>query len=131
MTEESGSTDGPRWLTDEFTLEWLDEHAADLRASLSGQRILYSSLILGFLVGLAAHVAGYLLQSSHSRGISGLLGDLLYALGWSLWTGVVVIVFVQVIPEVKRRQIQRALDAYEALKRNQAPGAGESGDRRK
>jgi len=27
--------------------------------------------------------------------------DLLYALGWALWTGVVVVVFVQVVPEAK------------------------------
>jgi hypothetical protein len=52
-------------------------------------------------------------------GLLGLLADLLHALGWSLWTGVVVAVFVEVIPEVKRRQIKRAVDAYEALRRKQ------------
>jgi hypothetical protein len=52
------------------------------------------------------------------------LGGLLHALGWSLWTGVVVAVFVQVIPEVKRRQISQTLDAYEALRREKAKAAG-------
>jgi hypothetical protein len=56
----------------------------------------------------------------------GLIADLLHALGWSLWTGVVVAVFVEVIPEVKRRQIRQALEAYEALRREQAP----AGDQR-
>ena len=45
------------------------------------------------------------------------MAALLEALGWSLWTGVVVALFVQVIPEVKRRQIKQAVDAYEALRR--------------
>ena len=42
------------------------------------------------------------------------MADLLYALGWALWTGVVVVVFVQIYPEAKKRQYKRALDAYEA-----------------
>jgi len=43
-----------------------------------------------------------------------LVADLLYALGWALWTGVVVVVFVQIWPETKKRQYKLALDAYEA-----------------
>jgi hypothetical protein len=34
----------------------------------------------------------------------GLVADLLYALGWALWTGVVAL-FVQLLPEWKRRLI--------------------------
>jgi hypothetical protein len=33
---------------------------------------------------------------------------------------VVVAVFVEVIPEVKRRQIKQAVDAYEAMRRKHA-----------
>ena len=43
-----------------------------------------------------------------------MIADLLYALGFALWTGVVLTLFVQVIPEVKRRQFRQALEAYEA-----------------
>jgi len=75
-------------------------------------------LVLGFVVGLAAHIAGYALLSSIPTGTLGLMADLLPALGWSLWTGVVVAIFVQVIPEAKRRQIKRAVDAHEALQRS-------------
>ena len=52
----------------------------------------------------------------------GLVADLLYALGWALWTGVVVevVVFVEVIPEAERRQYKQALAAYEAAQREQA-----------
>jgi hypothetical protein len=88
------------------------------------------SLGIGFVVGLAAHVGGYLLRSSATTEPLGLVADLLYALGWALWTGVVVVVFVQVFPEVKRRQYKQALDAYEAAQREKArAGSGQaSGD---
>jgi hypothetical protein len=71
------------------------------------------------VVGLAVHVGGYALRSSVTTEPLELMADLLYALGYALWTGVVVIVFVQVFPEAKRRQFKQALDAYEAAKREQ------------
>jgi hypothetical protein len=86
-----------------------------------------AGLVLGlgiaFVVGLAAHVGGFLLKASVTTKPLLLVGDLLYALGWALWTGVVVVVFVQIWPEVKRRQYKEALDAYEAEVGRQA-GAG-------
>jgi hypothetical protein len=72
------------------------------------------------VVGLAAHVGGYLLGSSVTTEPLGLVANLLYALGWALWTGVVVVVFVQIIPEVKRRQFKQMLDAYEAARHEKA-----------
>jgi hypothetical protein len=58
-----------------------------------------------------------------------LVADLLYALGWALWTGVVVVVFVQVWPETKKRQYKQVLDAYEAAAGSQAPvGSGQAPD---
>jgi hypothetical protein len=118
MTEGPESKDIPSMFRDEPTLAWMEEHVAELRQSVSGQRILYWSLAISFVVGLAAHVGGYTLLLSAPKEPLGLLADLLHALGWSLWTGVVVVMFVQVIPEAKRRQIKRALDAYEALQRD-------------
>ena len=53
-------------------------------------------------------------------GFLGLLADLLHALGWSLWTGVVLVVFTGIYPEVKRRQIQQYVEAYETLKRKRS-----------
>jgi hypothetical protein len=91
-----------------------------VRRSVYGQRFLYWSLGIGFVVGLAAHVGGYLLGSSVTTEPLGLVANLLYALGWALWTGVVVVVFVQIIPEVKRRQFKQMLDAYEAARREKA-----------
>jgi hypothetical protein len=58
-------------------------------------------------MGLAAHVGGYLLRSWVTTEPLLLVADLVYALGWALWTGVVVVVvFVQVVPEAKRRQLK-------------------------
>jgi len=112
------------------TLAWVGENLPLVRESVSGQRILYSTLVTAFVVGLAAYVGGYLLKVSVTTEPLGLVADLLYALGYALWTGVVVVVFVQVFPEVKRRQYKQALDAYEAARREQARAGSDqaSGD---
>ena len=124
MAENQERKDVRDLFTDERALEWMEEHLLELKQFVSGPRILYQSLIVGFVVGLAAHIGGYVLLSSVPSEPLGLLADLLHALGWSLWTGVVVAVFVEVIPEAKRRQIRRALAAYEALRREQAKAGG-------
>jgi tetratricopeptide (TPR) repeat protein len=95
-------------------LAWVGENLTLVRRSASGQRILYWSLGIGFVVGLAAHVGGFLLKASTTTEPLSLAGDLLYTLGWALWTGAVVVVFTQIYPETKRRQYKQALDAYEA-----------------
>jgi hypothetical protein len=120
MTESQDSKGVPPEFSDPRVQAWMAENLTDLEKSVTGQRILYTSLVIGFLVGLAAHVGGYALLSSAPREPLGLFADLLHALGWSLWTGVVVVVFVQIIPEAKRRQIRATLDAYEAFQRDKA-----------
>jgi hypothetical protein len=123
MTEEPGAKDAPPASTDEaldprlqdpYVLAWVGEHLTEVRQSAFGQRLLYKSLGICFVVGLAAQVGGYLLRSEVTTELLGLVADLLYALGWSLRTGVVVVVFVQILPEAKRRQLKGTLDAYEA-----------------
>jgi hypothetical protein len=111
-------------------LTWVGENLTHVRRSVYEQRLLYWSLGTGFVVGLAAHVGGYVLRSSVTTEPLVLVADLLYALGYALWTGVVVVVFVQVIPEVKRRQFKQALDAYEAAQRDEARAGSDqaSGD---
>jgi F0F1-type ATP synthase assembly protein I len=69
------------------------------------------------VVGLVAYVAGYLLRSSATTEPLGLLVDLMYTFGFALWTAAVVVVLVEIVPEVKRRQIRHALEAYEAIRR--------------
>jgi hypothetical protein len=104
----------------EVELAAIGADLAALRRLVSGQRIQYWSLGIGFVVGLAAHVGGYLLRSSATTEPLGLLADLLYALGWALWSGVVVVVFVEIFPEAKRRQLMQGLDTYEAAPKSRS-----------
>jgi hypothetical protein len=68
-------------------LAWVGENLTQVRRSVYEQRLLSWSLGIGFVVGLAAQVAGYLLKSSATTEPLGLVADLLYALGWALWPG--------------------------------------------
>jgi hypothetical protein len=102
-------------------LAWVGQNLTGVRRSVYEQRLLRWSLGFGLVLGLAAHAGGYLLKSSVTTEPLGLAADLLYALGYALWTGVVLVVFVQVIPEAKRRQFKAVLDAYEAAQRDQQP----------
>ena len=104
----------------DYLLAWVGEHLTLVRRSASGQRVFYWILGIGFVVGLAAHVGGFLLKASVTTEPLMLLADLLYALGWALWTSVIVVLFVQIWPEAKRRQYRQALDAYEAAVGRQA-----------
>jgi tetratricopeptide (TPR) repeat protein len=143
MTGEPGAKSAPRPVTDERAhgpdvlglgeqerdalLAWVGENLTLVRRSAFGQRDLYWSLGIGFVIGLAAHVGGFLLKSSATTEPLMLAADLLYALGWALWTGVVVVVFVQIYPETKKRQYQQALDAYEAAVGDRArAGSGQA-----
>ena len=136
MTEGSGAKDDPHPFTDEAralgidvddprALAWMEEHLPEFRQQASGQRPLYWILGIGFVVGLAAHVGGFLLRSSVPTELLELVADLLYSLGFALWTGVVVVVFVQIWPKAKRRQLKRWLDAYEAALREKVRAGGD------
>ncbi len=102
-------------LDDPYVRAWFAKHLPGLHRSVSGQYFQYWSLGITFMLGLGAHIGGYLLKLVATPGPLGLLADLLYALGWSMWTGVVAAILVQVIPEAKRRQVKQALDAYERV----------------
>jgi hypothetical protein len=141
MAGRSGAKDAPHPFTDEArglgidvddprALAWMEQHLPEFRQQASGQRPLYWILGIGFVVGLAAHIGGFLLLSSVTTEPLKVVADLLYALGWSLWTGVVVVFFVQIWPEAKRRQLKRWLDAYEATRREKARAGSDqaSGD---
>lgn len=141
MTEGSGAKDASRTLEDQNRargqdwlgdlgqeerrelMAWVGQNLTEVRQTALGQRPVYWILWLGLAVGLMAYVAGYLINASTPTEPLGLVGDLLYTFGWALWTGVVVVVFLQIIPETKRRQYKRALDAYEASLRD-GSGAG-------
>ena len=106
-------------------LAWVGENLPYVRRTAVGQRPVYWILGTALAVGLAAYVGGFLLKSSATTEPLELVADLLYTFGWALWTGVVVVVFLQIIPEAKRRQFKLALDAYEAARREQAAAGSE------
>jgi vacuolar-type H+-ATPase subunit I/STV1 len=116
MTKEGGAANAPHPYSDK-ELAWIRGHLTQLRQSVSGQHIVLQSMWIGFVLGLAAYISGYALKASATMEPLKLVADLLYALGWALWTGVVVALFVEVIPKAKQRQINQALDAYEAALR--------------
>jgi hypothetical protein len=145
MTGESGATGAPRPSTDERAqgqdvldlgererdalLAYVGEHLTLVRRLASGQRPMYWILGIALVVGLAAHVGGFLLKTSATTEPLLLVADLLYALGFALWTSAVVVVFVQIWPDAKRRQYKQALDAYEAAAGRQArAGSGQAPD---
>jgi len=104
-------------------LDWVGDHLSEVQRSAYGQRSLYWALGVGFAVGLALYTGGYALKSSFTTEPLAFLGDLLYTMGWALWTGVVVVVFLQLIPQLKRRGYRQLLEAYEA-DRGEARGEG-------
>jgi hypothetical protein len=143
MTGEPGATEAPRPSPDEhapdvlglgerdrdYLLAWVGEHLTLVRRSASGQRPFYWVLGTVFVVGLAAHVGGFLLKTWVTTEPWLVIADLIYTFGWALWTGAVVVVFVQIWPEVKRRQFKQALDAYQAAAADQArAGNGQAAD---
>ena len=81
MTGGSGAKDDPQPFTDEAralgidvddprALAWMEAHLPEFRLQASGQRPLYWILGIGFVVGLAAHVGGFLLRSSATTELS-------------------------------------------------------------
>ena len=117
MTEQPGA-DRPRPEFSDAELTIMGENLEILRAYSAGDRILRSYLAIALVLGLVSHIVGYLLKLAAPDEPWRLLGDLVYALGFALWTGTVVVFFVQVFPESKRRQLERAVAAVEARKRS-------------
>ena len=124
--EAPGSQDRMR----DYELAWVAEHLPELRASVSPQRILMRALTIGFVAGLAAHIGGYLLRRSITAEPLALIAELLASLGMALWTGVIVVALVQVLPTWQRRAAARWLAAAEdriATRRPPAPDDPGSG----
>jgi len=106
-------------------LEEIGEYLPDVRKALVGQRIERTYVAIALGVGLVAQVIGYVLKLNSTGEPFGLVVDLLYAFGFSLWTGAVVAFFVDILPDAKRRQLIDALHAYEAAQRERVRGPGE------
>jgi hypothetical protein len=66
---------------------------------------LRTQILWAGLVGLVVHIGAYLLRSTGPAEPLGLVADLLYSLGFALWTGTVVVALVEIIPQAKERQV--------------------------
>ncbi len=116
MSERSDRTNHePEFSEDE--LRWAAQHLPQIRGWISGRRFLHDAMLTAVILGLIAHVAGYVLAVSGSGEPRGLVADLLSNLGMALWTGAVLVVFVQVLPDYQRRTAQRLIEQSEALSR--------------
>ena len=120
MSQPTQVADDEIDLNDPKVRAWFEQHLTDLRQDAYGPRIEYQILAAAFVVGFIAHVAGHLLKSSAPAEPLGLLADLVYTFGFALWTAAVVVVLLEVMPQVKRRQIRRVLEAYESTRRNKS-----------
>jgi hypothetical protein len=116
MSEQPDRTN-PQPEFNEDELRWAAQNLPQLRAWISGRRFLYDAMITAVIVGLVAHVAGYALAVSGSGEPRGLVADLLSNLGMALWTGAVLVVFVQILPDYQRRTALRLVERSEALLR--------------
>ena len=85
-----------------------------VRGWVSGQYFMREALITAFVLGLIAHVGGYVLMATTTGEPLGLIADLLSTLGTTVWTGVVLVVFVDILPRARRREAARRLATYEA-----------------
>lgn len=113
----------------DYLLAWVGENLTLVRRSASGQRAFYWILGIAFAAGLGAHAGGFLLKTSATTEPLSLVADLVEQVGQALWTGVVVVAFLQIWPEAKRRHYQQALDAYEAAAGREArAGSGQAPD---
>ena len=118
MTSPSGPDHDQRQITAEEVAA-IGPYAAELKQWLTGERLLRRFLFLGFGLGLAAYVGGYVLRAFITTEPFRFLADVLYGLGLSLWTGIVVVWFVQVFPQSTRRDLERMLNAYDASKQRE------------
>ena len=97
----------------EAELDYVAPRLNELRRAVEGRTILYTWLLLAFLLGLIAHLAGYFIGAGTSNNVVLLLAELLRSLGTALWTGCVLILFVQVWPDVQQRRARGLLAMYE------------------
>ncbi len=105
----------------EAELNYVAPRLDELRRAVEGRSILYTWLLLAFLLGLIAHLAGYFIGVGTSNNVVALLAELLRSLGTALWTGCVLILFVQVWPDVQQRRARRLIALYEkALREREA-----------
>jgi hypothetical protein len=118
MANDNGGNRPPPNVSRE-ELAWARGNLPRVRGWVTGQYFLREALISAFVLGLAAHIGGYLLRAAATGEPLRLLADLVATLGTTIWTGVILLFFVEVLPEARRGGAARRLAAYESALRDQ------------
>jgi hypothetical protein len=91
-------------------LDWVAANLDDARGWARGDQIITWTLVVTFLIGLAVYLVGFAL----GRGALGLpdgwpselVADLLTSLGVVLWTSVILVLFLEILPNWQQRRAQ-------------------------
>jgi hypothetical protein len=107
------STDQPRSGSTERELAWIAAHPDRARAWSESSRISTLAMATTLALGLLVHLVGYLVGAG-AIGLpawapSDLVATLVSNLGIVLWTSVVLVVFLEVLPNRTHRRARRAM----------------------
>lgn len=102
-------------------LDWVAANLDDTRGWARGDRIVTWTLAVTFVIGLVAYLTGFALGGDALQLPAGwptdLIADLLANLGVVLWTSVILVVFIEVVPNWQQRRAQAwARGALSALR---------------
>jgi hypothetical protein len=93
---------GPDYRFSKEELDWVAANLEDAMGWARGRYIVRWTLVGTFLTGLVVHVLGFGLTSGGLTLPAGwpadLIGELLSSLGIALWTSVILVVFLEILP---------------------------------
>ncbi|HSS36671.1 MAG TPA: hypothetical protein VLR93_10375 [Patescibacteria group bacterium] len=112
----------PEYRPSDAELSWVAEHQEEAAGWVREDRFLGSALVVTFVVGLAINLLGY----GMAKGVipvlllpTDLAAELIGNLGIIMWTSVVVVIFIEVIPERERRRAVRYMAGVRSALRDQ------------
>jgi hypothetical protein len=97
----------------ENELAWVVAHPGSARSWAESRRISALSMVTTFVLGLLVHVVGFALGTGGIEVPAGVPADLLATLvsnlGIVLWTSVILVVFLEVLPARARRRATHSM----------------------
>jgi hypothetical protein len=100
----------PHYRFSKEELDWVAQNLDDTQAWARGSAVIWWTLVGTFLLGLAVHVLGFAFATGALDLPAGwptdLVADLLANLGIALWTSVVLVLFLEIMPDWQRRRAE-------------------------
>jgi hypothetical protein len=98
----------PRYRFSKEELDWLAANADTVRGWARGDRIIAWTMVVTFLLGLGVNLVGFAIGTG-SLGLPAgwpaeLIADLLVNVGVVLWTSVILVLFLEILPTWQQRQ---------------------------